>query len=187
METIITSLGIGMAIGLLAGLTISLTKRKERRDKAFIDMARNLVSDITEQLERQERLILEQGVRLDIVELRLGKLEGNLPKEKGATIEAKKEQKAIDVIGPKPKEYHITKVKRRSKEGLSMTELEALKLLSSGALTPRDIQRALGRSREHTARLLKGLYEKKYVIRDENKKPYVYRLTEKGEGIVKAV
>jgi DNA-binding MarR family transcriptional regulator len=186
---IITSLGLGVAIGLIAGIIITLSKRKEVQGKVFFEMAKNLVNDVVKQLEKQERLMLEQGVRLDIMELRLGKLEGSSAKIEASKPRGEQLLKQNDVMKFKMREYHITKVEKKAKggkQGLNLTEFQALKLLKSGALTPRDIQRELGRSREHTARLLKGLYDKGYVMRDESKKPYVYKLTEKGIKVVKA-
>ncbi len=53
---------------------------------------------------------------------------------------------------------------------------EILALLSDGPKTSREIERAIGRSREHTARLMKRLYDAGYVKRDESAKPYRYTL-----------
>lgn len=175
---IITSLIIGAVIGLVTGLTLAFFKKKDViQSRLVIDMAKDVVKDVVEQLERQEKVMLDQGVRLDIIELRLGRLEEGMPK---LVTEKRKE---LHVTKP---EHHITRVRRRVLEkGVSSTELEALRLLENKVLTPRDIQDALGRSREHTARLLKGLYEKGYVSRDEGKKPYLYRITEKGLSLIK--
>ncbi|MFN4336855.1 MAG: helix-turn-helix domain-containing protein [Candidatus Nitrosocaldus sp.] len=45
-----------------------------------------------------------------------------------------------------------------------------------GPKTSREIEERLGMSREHTARLMKRLYDMGYVIRDESKRPYRYML-----------
>ena len=61
----------------------------------------------------------------------------------------------------------------RRKNG-SMTQI--LDILAEGPKTSREIERIIGRSREHTARLMKHLYELGYVRRDESTRPYVYML-----------
>lgn len=55
-----------------------------------------------------------------------------------------------------------------------------LKLLLNGPLTSREIQRTIRRTREHTSRVMKKLYELKYVDRDINHKPFRYNITDLG-------
>lgn len=55
-----------------------------------------------------------------------------------------------------------------------------LKLLLNGPLTSREIQRGIRRTREHTSRVMKKLYELKYVDRDINHKPFRYNITDLG-------
>jgi predicted transcriptional regulator len=56
-----------------------------------------------------------------------------------------------------------------------------LHLITDRAMTSRDIQITLKRSREHTSRLMKKLFEDGYVQRDTNTKPYTYLITKKGK------
>ena len=55
-----------------------------------------------------------------------------------------------------------------------------LGLITNKAMTSRDIQMASHRSREHTARLMKKLFQEGYVQRNTKTKPYTYSITEKG-------
>jgi hypothetical protein len=55
-----------------------------------------------------------------------------------------------------------------------------LKLLLNGPLTSREIQRSIKRTREHTSRVMKKLFELKYVDRDINHKPFRYNITDLG-------
>ena len=55
-----------------------------------------------------------------------------------------------------------------------------LKKIESKSLTTREIQQCIGRTREHTSRLMKKLYDDKFVDRDTSSKPFKYTLT--GEG-----
>lgn len=47
--------------------------------------------------------------------------------------------------------------------------------------TSTDIKNAIGKTREHTARLLKKLYEDNFVERDSTNKPFKYKITELGK------
>ncbi|MDF2736749.1 MAG: uncharacterized protein K0S93_605 [Nitrososphaeraceae archaeon] len=61
------------------------------------------------------------------------------------------------------------------------TNYYILKILLKESLSSNDIKNAIGRTREHTARLMKKLYDLKFVDRDITTKPFKYRLTEQGK------
>jgi len=60
------------------------------------------------------------------------------------------------------------------------TEVRVLRLLVEGPRTSAQIKDVVGRSREHTARLMKGLFDRGLVVRNDRNKPYVYEITERG-------
>ena len=55
-----------------------------------------------------------------------------------------------------------------------------LKRLEHNSLTTREIQRIIGRTREHTSRIMKKLYDNKFVERDMESKPFRYTVTNEG-------
>lgn len=59
-----------------------------------------------------------------------------------------------------------------------------LKKLEDKSLTTREIQRIVGRTREHTSRIMKKLFEDKYVVRDMNTKPFRYTITDEGRKLL---
>ncbi len=60
------------------------------------------------------------------------------------------------------------------------TELQVLTLLANeGPKSAPEIGRVVGRSREHTARLMKKLFEEGYILRDQNRIPFRYSLVER--------
>ena len=60
------------------------------------------------------------------------------------------------------------------------TELQVLTLLATeGPKSAPEIGRAVGRSREHTARLMKKLYQEGYIRRDQTRIPFKYSVVEK--------
>lgn len=82
--------------------------------------------------------------------------------------------------------YHDTKSQNtiqsneQSDERQNGTIEYILKKLSNESLTTREIQGMVGRTREHTSRLMKKLYEEKLVDRDMNVKPFKYTITDEG-------
>ncbi len=59
-----------------------------------------------------------------------------------------------------------------------------LKKLEDNPLTNREIQQIIGRSREHTSRLMKKLFEEKLVNRDVHSKPFRYTITDEGHRLL---
>jgi DNA-binding MarR family transcriptional regulator len=60
------------------------------------------------------------------------------------------------------------------------TELQVLTMLANeGPKSAPEIGRIVGRSREHTARLMKRLFEEGYIRRDQSRTPFRYSLVER--------
>jgi DNA-binding MarR family transcriptional regulator len=77
---------------------------------------------------------------------------------------------------------------RREKalEPLTETELMVLETIGKeGEKTAPEIREKIGLTREHTARLMKKLYKDGYLERDTHKMPYIYRLKEEMQKILK--
>jgi DNA-binding MarR family transcriptional regulator len=66
-------------------------------------------------------------------------------------------------------------------EKYNATEHYILKIIFKDSLTSNEIKKAIGRTREHTSRLMKKLYELQLVDRDMTTKPFRYKLTEQGK------
>ena len=62
-----------------------------------------------------------------------------------------------------------------------------LHLITNKAMTSRDIQITTKKSREHTSRLMKKLFESGLVQRNTQTKPYTYSITEKGKSQVEVI
>jgi predicted transcriptional regulator len=69
---------------------------------------------------------------------------------------------------------------------LTETELSVLEILSSeGSKTAPEIKGKIKLSREHTARLMKKLYESGYIERETSKIPFKYRVKKEMEKLLK--
>jgi DNA-binding MarR family transcriptional regulator len=76
--------------------------------------------------------------------------------------------------------------REKALEPLTETELMVLETIGrEGEKTAPEIREKIGLTREHTARLMKKLYKDGYLERDTHKMPYVYRLKEEMQKILK--
>lgn len=90
-------------------------------------------------------------------------------------------------VAPEAKIKAAIPIKReRALAPLTETELSVLETLASeGEKTASEIRARIKLTREHTARLMKKLYEKGYLERDSGKMPYTYRIKEEMQRILK--
>jgi predicted ArsR family transcriptional regulator len=76
--------------------------------------------------------------------------------------------------------------RERALAPLTETELNVLEILAAeGKKTAPEIRARIKLTREHTARLMKKLYEKGYLEREADKMPYAYRIKEEMRRILK--
>jgi predicted transcriptional regulator len=149
-------------------------------------------SDVTdptqvERLEYYERQLIDMKIRLDSLEIQgveENPVDPNLELKQfiEKLVETKEPEKEIAVI----KEPEIVLEKQVSTPNLSNFEPVSpvdyvLQLITNKAMTSRDIQITTKRSREHTSRLMKKLFESGLVQRNTETKPYSYSITEKGK------
>jgi predicted transcriptional regulator len=140
-----------------------------------------------ERLEYYERQLIDMKIRLDSLEIQgveENPIDPNLELKQfiEKLVETKEPEKEIEVI----KEPEIVLEKQISTPNLSNIEHVSpidyvLQLITNKAMTSRDIQITTKRSREHTSRLMKKLFESGLVQRNTETKPYSYSITEKGK------
>ncbi len=173
---------------------------KEQKDAN--EIVKGVISELRDRLGQQDQKILDQQIRLDVIELKLGQLTKVLGKEEKEVTKAREISDTASILEEVRNllrslgKVEVTlpgKIQRKGEfkkvevlEGLSPTESSVLKLLMEGEQTPKQIQQRIDKSREHTARLMKRLFELGYVTREEKKKPYVYEITEKGKALLRA-
>jgi len=134
-----------------------------------------------ERLEYYERQLIDMKIRLDALDIAdLSVKPDELPIEYREV-----EQKVVKMSQEKPvKKMEITggiSDKRMPNLGYSDATSHVLRLITNKSMTSRDIQITIGRTREHTSRLMKKLFEDGFVERNTNTKPFTYSITEKGQ------
>jgi len=139
-----------------------------------------------ERLEYYERQLIDMKIRLDAIEI-----QGIEQKVEDPNLELKQflEKLARNEVQERPVEV-VAKAEVVPEKVDSTPIIQnitptnpinyVLHLITSKAMTSRDIQITLKKSREHTSRLMKKLFEEGYVQRNTESKPYTYSITEKG-------
>lgn len=133
-------------------------------------------------LEYYERQLIDMKIRLDALDLEekepqvsvLDKVESHVEKKAEAKVEKKPEIPKIEPAKPVQKP-------RMPNMGFEGIAEHVLGLITTKEMTSRDIQITIGRSREHTSRLMKRLFEEGLVQRNNKTKPFTYQITEKGK------
>ena len=176
---------LGVIVAFLIGLIGLYGYYKVR---PFIK-SRNEMGDVSqsERLEYYERQLIDMKIRLDALEIQgidqnvedpnvelksfLEKLAKNEIQEKLTTQKIIEPEVVVEKAFSTPEVVEI---------GYSNPTNHVLHLITNKSMTSRDIQITLKKSREHTSRLMKKLFEDGLVQRNTETKPYTYSITEKG-------
>ncbi len=148
----------------------------------------------SERLEYYERQLIDMKIRLDALEIQGIETKSEDPNmelkqflEKLVKNEIQEPQQVEEVsqVEVEPEKPNPTPTIPNIEH--TNPTYHVLHLITNKAMTSRDIQITLKRSREHTSRLMKKLFEDGYVQRNTESKPYTYSITEKGIAKVEEV
>lgn len=139
-----------------------------------------------ERLEYYESQLIDMKIRLDALEI-----QGIEQKTEDPNMELKqfleklaknkvKDRELEEIIEPAIMPEKVISTPNISNIKHTNPTDYVLHLITNKVMTSRDIQIILKRSREHTSRLMKKLFEDGYVQRNTESKPYTYSITEKG-------
>ena len=154
---------LGLQIVILYRLILLLKKKEVSFPHDIV--IKSIIEDFSSKLTTRDEKIAELMVRLEVLEERL----------KTSFVKPPTLKTSVD-------ESKVVKVEKRAISTDVTTKI--LEFLSEKSLTSREIRRMINKSREHTARLLKSLYDQGLVDRDSSKKPFRYIITEKGREVL---
>jgi hypothetical protein len=166
------------AIGLVSVMAYhrlrSVAPRGYRADDAVVEA---VVMEYTRRLRDYDRVIAEMRTKIDIVEM---KAQAFAQPQAYIQTSQPAQPHAPAVSEPVTVTQRAPSVEEKP-EGQNGTTDYILKLLADKPRTSREVQHAVGRTREHTARLMKKLHDSGLVSRDMNAKPFRYAITEAGQ------
>lgn len=170
-------LGVFAFLGGLAGMMLYTKLRaifEESRYKTNEAVIEAIVLEYTHKLRDYNKSISELQARIDI-------LEDRVQPQRTTSQQSSQIQPHVT---PVSEPVTITQYPRIENEVNSTTDY-IFKLLAERPRSSREVQLATGRTREHTARLMKKLHDLGLVSRDINTKPFRYNITEAGREMLK--
>jgi predicted transcriptional regulator len=161
---------IGVFIAFVLGIIAIVIYNKV---KPLIKTDSDLLKSYTERLQYYENQLIDMKIRLDSAELlkESEELEVPIPKSKEVKVE---KHEIVSTQEEKPKE-------RMHNMNFGNATDYVLRLITEKPMTSRDIQITVGRTREHTSRMMKKLFEEGLVERNMQTKPFTYYITDKGK------
>jgi hypothetical protein len=171
-------------------------RQVSQKISASSDLGHDLWSALEQRMKKQDERILDMYGRLEVVQSRV--LAATVPHEPPtmaplptiAPPPAAAEPKPTPVTQPElvtQQQLHLpsqpeSQASQSALAGqqLDETHLAAIRQLSESPKNTRQITDALKKSREHTARIMKELFDWGFVRRNDSTKPFVYQLTDEG-------
>ncbi|RDJ31984.1 MAG: MarR family transcriptional regulator [Crenarchaeota archaeon] len=151
--------------------------------RPYVNLKKNTLDpSYVERLEYYERQLIDMKIRMDAIDMESlsVKMPESSPQIKDFSKNTQQDvPKPEPVVDIKPASHQKQEITPNLPHG-DVTEY-VLKLITSKPMTSRDIQVTIDRTREHTSRLMKKLFDDGYVDRNTNTKPYTYSITPKGK------
>lgn len=156
---------------VVSGFFLIFYVRKLRSTIIQEKVAGEIVSSIVTSLEKK---IHEKDDRIGDLLFRLDLLEAKML---SSTIKQSKVERGMSKAHSDISSIPIS-------NDITTTEMTVLQVLQNGVRTAKEIQTELGKSREHVTRLMKQLFEKGYVSRNQDDRPFIYNLTDAGRDLI---
>jgi len=180
---------------VIGDIVLSFNKQLQRLEEQFgkvrykMEALSKRSEDLTIKVNDVENSTTGMASRVSETETRLSRDFENLKKEVSEVTRVQEEIKRHVSETPEAKIEAAIPIKReRALAPLTETELRVLAIIADGSeKTAPEIKDLIKLTREHTARLVKKLYEAGYLERSTEKTPYAYRVKEEMLKILKKV
>jgi hypothetical protein len=180
---LVMSITISFSIGVIIMIIYNMLREqsKELNYRSGQPVVEAIISEYSRRLRDYDKIIAELQVKTDTIELRMlqQSMSQNPNITSGQTISQYQSQSQKPTKPLKIVQQTVTSQKKDINRHNNITD-DILKLLVKQSRTSREIQHAIGRTREHTARLMKALYVANLVSRDSSSKPFKYNITDAG-------
>ena len=160
---------IGVFIAFVTGLFAIVIYNKI---KPLIKTESEQLKSYIDRLQYYENQLIDMKIRMDSFEIARENQDEELP----TALMGKGQEKLTQ-----SKDAQNERRDRMHNMNFGSAADYVLKLITERPMTSRDIQITIGRTREHTSRLMKKLFEEGYVDRNMQTKPFTYYIIEKGK------
>jgi predicted transcriptional regulator len=171
-----------IVISFFSGVAIILSYKAVRFFKQNNSSLKNAIIDnrikqYADKLRIYDKAIADLKAKVDILETseRSSSISHDINNKKGL-------ERDIDMISQN--DVIIEESSEKSAPTQSHTSVDTLEqillLLREKSMTSTQIQERVEKSREHTSRIMKGLYHAGFVMRDTSSKPFKYSISDTG-------
>lgn len=167
------------SVVILVTLLSRYSKMVQEADKST-RLAKDVWDSVNSRFSVVDARIIDMMVKTEVLSSRLGLSQPMVPQPRSVSIQPGNAQANVT----KPTETLRVVAQPVPRVESTETEANVLRLLAAGPRTSAQIKEEIGRSREHTARLMKTLFDRGLVIRNDRNKPYVYEITDGGRSYV---
>jgi len=172
---IATAAGVIVAAAVILGTLLSRYSAMVQEADKSTRLAKDVWDSMNSRFSVVDARIIDLMAKTEVLSSRLGMSQGVAPQLRAAvSAPVSSEAKAV-------RPTDVAKVV--TGEGTE-TEVKVLRLLVDGPRTTAQVKEVVGRSREHTARLMKTVFDGGLVVRNDRNKPYVYEITDSGRSYV---
>jgi DNA-binding transcriptional ArsR family regulator len=158
-------------------------RQVSERINVSTDLGRDLWTSLEQRLKKQDERILDMMGRVEVIQSRVmtaASAQAAIAPSGPPTVSPIVPQAVQQPESQESQPSQAAPTPPEAASDLDETQLAALKLLSEAPKNTRQLTDALGKSREHTARIMKALFESGLVKRNDSSKPFVYELTDNG-------
>jgi len=179
-------------VALAFGLLIRY-RQLSQKITASSDLGRDLWQALEQRMKKQDERILDVMGRLEVIQSRVLAAPAPQPPASSPPVSTpaalpSPPQDVVTDVTPTvpPVQPHESQEESHTSQAPSNqvrfdeTQLKVIGLLAENPKNTRQLTDAIGMSREHTARLMKALFEAGVVTRNDTTKPFVYQLTDEG-------
>ena len=191
----IMSYGIGIISVIIYMKTKEIFQFPFNKEERTIQ---SIVSEYTHRLNYYDKVIAELRVKIDTMELRMMQRDNishgssqssdtntahykqNITSHQDSQLEHRQQHNHVATVSNMANITQAPETVLKDPDSYNGTMDFILKMLMERPRTSREIQHSVGRTREHTSRLMKKLYDSRLVLRDSNSKPFKYSITDAG-------
>jgi predicted transcriptional regulator len=181
IDDVVVGLAAAVTTASLVVLATLLAKYRSLVTEATksSDLAKNVWDSMKSRLAVQDTRIIDLMARVEVYSVRKAP---TLPSPQAAippTRDVTRQMSRPETQMSQPMSQPVTPV-TRSEVATRDTDADILRALAEGSKTSNQIRAIIGLSREHTGRLMKQLFTRGLVVRNDQNKPYLYEITEPG-------
>jgi hypothetical protein len=170
-------------ISAKADTNLKKIENVEKRIKPFEEQIGGIAQTISQTLSQNDKSVLSG---LSGLELKIKDIEATQETLRAKISDFEEQIQKITVAPSEIRNEPVIILKRdKAMAALTDTEIVVLEMLSKeGAKTAPEIKERVQLSREHTARLMKKLYEEGYLERESGKIPFRYSIKKEMENLM---